>query len=287
MNLMHKRKYFYAISLSLILIGLIGLVINGGLNLGIDFKSGTIIEVNLKETFTIDEIDRVLEPFDMGNTSIRAIGTAGTEAEIRSENLGEEKLADVLAGLRSRWPDMEPQVPAMVDPLFSVDLVKQALLALSVAAVGMVLYITWRFQFRFAISAIITLLHDVAFVVGFFAIFRIEVNSEFIAAILTIVGYSINDTIVVFDRIRENLQTAKRISDTEQLTNKSVLKSIPRCLRTSVTTILAIGAVLIFGGATLKPLSTALLVGMIAGSYSSLFIASSLWLDLSKRSQKA
>jgi preprotein translocase subunit SecF len=287
MNILGKRKLFYAISLAVIMAGMAGLVFNGGLNLGIDFKSGTIIEVDLKEPFTVDEIGQVLEPFAVGNSSIRAIGDAGTEAEIRTENLTEEKLTEVLAGLRSRWPEMENQIPATVDPLFSVELVKQALLALSVAAVGMVLYISWRFEFKFAISAIITLLHDVMIVLGFFAIFRVEVNSEFIAAILTIVGYSINDTIVVFDRIRENMKTAKRQGDIEGLANQSVLQSIPRCLKTSVTTVLAIGAVLAFGGATLKPLSTALVVGMIAGTYSSIFIASSLWLDLKRNSRRA
>ncbi|MGI6357196.1 MAG: protein translocase subunit SecF [Bacillota bacterium] len=287
MNILGKRKLFYAISLAVIMAGMAGLVFNGGLNLGIDFKSGTIIEVDLKEPFTVDEIGQVLEPFAVGNSSIRAIGDAGTEAEIRTENLTEEKLTEVLAGLRSRWPEMENQIPATVDPLFSVELVKQALLALSVAAVGMVLYISWRFEFKFAISAIIALLHDVTIVLGFFAVFRVEVNSEFIAAILTIVGYSINDTIVVFDRIRENMKTAKRQGDIEGLANQSVLQSIPRCLKTSVTTVLAIGAVLAFGGATLKPLSTALVVGMIAGTYSSIFIASSLWLDLKRSSRRA
>jgi preprotein translocase subunit SecF len=287
MNILGKRKLFYAISLAVIMAGMAGLVFNGGLNLGIDFKSGTIIEVDLKEPFTVDEIGQVLEPFAVGNSSIRAIGDAGTEAEIRTENLTEEKLTEVLAGLRSRWPEMENQIPATVDPLFSVELVKQALLALSVAAVGMVLYISWRFEFKFAISAIIALLHDVTIVLGFFAVFRVEVNSEFIAAILTIVGYSINDTIVVFDRIRENMKTAKRQGDLEGLANQSVLQSIPRCLKTSVTTVLAIGAVLAFGGATLKPLSTALVVGMIAGTYSSIFIASSLWLDLKRSSRRA
>ncbi len=286
MNIIGKRKLFYGLSLLLILAGIIGMVMNHGLNLGIDFKSGTIIEIDLNQAFNVDEIKSVLQPFNV-SSNVRALGTSGTEAEIRTETLDEDKLAAVLAGIRSKWPDVTVQVPATVDPAFSVELVNQALLALLVAAVGMVLYITWRFEFKFAISAIVALLHDVLIVLGFFAIFRVEVNGEFVAAMLTIVGYSINDTIVIFDRIRENMGNAKRRDDIEQIANHSVVQSMRRSINTSVTTLIAIGAVLIFGGATLKPLATALVVGIIAGTYSSIFIASSVWVDWKKRAKQA
>lgn len=286
MNIIGKRKLFYGLSLLLILAGLVGMIMNHGLNLGIDFKSGTIIEIDLKQAFTVDEIKSVLQPFNV-SSNVRALGTSGTEAEIRTETLDEDKLAEVLAGIRSKWPNVTVQVPATVDPVFSVELVNQALLALLVAAVGMVLYITWRFEFKFAISAIVALLHDVLIVLGFFAIFRVEVNSEFVAALLTIVGYSINDTIVVFDRIRENMGNAKRRDDVEQIANQSVVQTMRRSINTSVTTLIAIGAVLIFGGATLKPMATALVVGIIAGTYSSIFVASSVWVDWKKRAKQA
>lgn len=286
MNIIGKRKLFYAVSLFLILAGIAGMIVNHGLNLGIDFKSGTIIEIDLKQAFTVDEIKSVLQPFNV-SSNVRALGTSGTEAEIRTETLDEDKLAAVLAGIRSKWPNVVVQVPATVDPVFSVELVNQALLALLVAAVGMVLYITWRFEFKFAISAIVALLHDVLIVLGFFAIFRVEVNSEFVAALLTIVGYSINDTIVIFDRIRENMGNAKRRDDVEQIANQSVVQTMRRSINTSVTTLVAIGAVLIFGGATLKPLATALVVGIIAGTYSSIFVASSVWVDWKKRARQA
>jgi len=286
MNIIGKRKLFYGLSLVLILAGLVGMIMNHGLNLGIDFKSGTIIEIDLKQAFTVDEIKSVLQPFNV-SSNVRALGTSGTEAEIRTETLDEDKLAEVLAGIRSKWPNVTVQVPATVDPVFSVELVNQALLALLVAAVGMVLYITWRFEFKFAISAIVALLHDVLIVLGFFAIFRVEVNSEFVAALLTIVGYSINDTIVVFDRIRENMGNAKRRDDVEQIANQSVVQTMRRSINTSFTTLLAIGAVLVFGGDTLKPLATALVVGIIAGTYSSIFVASSVWVDWKKRARQA
>lgn len=284
MNIIALRKRFYGLSLLLIATGLIALVVQG-LNLGIDFKSGTIIELNLKESFTTGEVRDILKPFGLEGASIRSFGTSGMEVEIRTDILADEQLTEVLEAFRAKWPNLASQVPAQVDPIFSLELVRQALLALALAAVGMVIYISWRFEFKFAIAAIAALLHDVLLVIGIFAVFQIEVNSEFIAAILTIVGYSINDTIVIFDRIRENQQQAKRRSDLGELVNQSINQSISRTINTSVTTLLAIGAVLLLGGVTLRPLATALLAGVIVGTYSSVCIASSIWYDWKLREQ--
>lgn len=284
MNIIALRKRFYGLSLVLIAIGLVALLLRG-FNLGIDFKSGTIIELNLQESFTTGEVRDVLQPLGLESASIRSYGTSGTEVEVRTELLEETKLTEVLEAFRAKWPDLTSQIPAQVDPIFSVELVRQALLALALAAVGMVIYITWRFEFKFAISAILALLHDVLLVVGVFAVFQIEVNSEFIAAILTIVGYSINDTIVIFDRIRENQQAAKRRSDLGELVNQSVQQSISRTISTSVTTLLAIGAVLFLGGITLRPLAIAMVTGIFVGTYSSICIASSIWYDWKVREQ--
>mgnify|MGYP000886964396 CR=1 FL=1 len=284
MNIIAKRKRFYGLSLVLIAIGLIALAVRG-FNLGIDFKSGTIIELNLQESFTTGEVRDVLKPFGLESASIRSFGTSGTEVEIRTEILTDQQLTEIREAFRAKWPNLTSQVPAQVDPIFSLGLVRQALMALALASVGMIIYISWRFEFKFAIAAIVALLHDVLLVVGIFAVFQIEVNSEFIAAILTIVGYSINDTIVIFDRIRENQQLAKRRTDLGELVNQSVAQSISRTINTSVTTLLAIGAVLLFGGVTLRPLATALVVGVIVGTYSSIFIASSLWYDWKLREQ--
>ena len=285
MNIIGKRKRYYGFSALLIIIGLVALLVRG-LNLGIDFKSGTVLELDLKQKFNTGEVRDVLKEFDLESSNIRGIGTGETEVEIRTATLSDEQLQAVIAGLRQQWPQLELKATTGVDPVFSLDLVRQALMALGIASIGMVLYITWRFEFKFAIAAIAALLHDVLVVLGFFAVFQIEVNSEFIAAILTIVGYSINDTIVIFDRIRENQRLAKRRSDLAELVNNSINQSIRRSINTSVTTLLAIGAVLLFGGVTLRPLSTALVVGVVIGTYSSLFIASSLWYDWKLREQK-
>lgn len=284
MNFIGWRKRLYVLSLTLIMIGLATLLVRG-FNLGIDFKSGTVIDLDLQESFSTAEIRGVLEPFGQDGASIRSVGTSGTEVEIRTDILDDEQLAAVLAALEAGWPNLTAQIPAQVDPVFSVELVRQALLALALASVGMVIYISWRFELKFAVAAITCLLHDVLLVVALFAVFQIEVNSEFIAAILTIVGYSINDTIVIFDRIRENQLQAKRRSDLGELVNVGIRQSLSRTINTSVTTLLAVGALLLLGGVTLRPLAIAMTTGIIVGTYSSIFLAGPIWHDWKQREQ--
>lgn len=289
MNIIGQRKKFYVLSLILIAVGL-GSLMFRGLNLGIDFSSGLVTTIDLKSSFDTGEVRDVLNAFDLGSARIRTVAKPaelglGQYVEIRTPVIEQSVLNALVEGLQSQWPDAEQVSSAEVSPVFSVELVRQALFALLIASVLMVGYITWRFEFRFAISAILALLHDVFIVLGVFSILQIEVNSEFVAAILTIIGYSINDTIVIFDRIRENLQHAKRRSDTEKVVNDSILQTLVRSINTSFTTLLAIGAVLILGGVTLKPLASALVIGVIAGTYSSIFVASSVWVDWKQREQ--
>jgi preprotein translocase SecF subunit len=158
------------------------------------------------------------------------------------------------------------------------ELTRQAFLALLIASIGIILYITFRFEFRFAITAIIALLHDILAVVAFFYLFRLEVNSPFIAALLTIMGYSINDTIVIYDRIRENLK--KRHKQTlAEIVNTSIGQSLRRSIFTSLTTLFVLTTLFIFGGVTLRAFISAMLVGVTFGTYSSIFVASPLWLQ--------
>ena len=169
-----------------------------------------------------------------------------------------------------------------VGAVIGKELTREAFLALAIAALGMVLYITLRFEFKFALAAIIALLHDAFIMVAIFSIFMIEINSTFIAAILTIIGYSINDTIVIFDRIRENLKTRRKKSVPE-VVNDSINESLVRCINTSLTTFVVLVCLFIafnffIGGMDLKAFALALMVGVIAGTYSSIFIASPLWL---------
>ena len=275
------RKRFYYVSAVVILLGL-GLLMFRGLNLGIDFLSGTIIEIDLNTAYTTaevrEEVSPILERIQVRD--IRDAGQATTMVQIRTTDVDDEGISDALEALRAKWPEAKLVNTASVDAAFSSELVRNAILALILASAGMLIYIGIRFEFKFAVAAVAALLHDVLIVLAFFALLRIEVNSEFVAAILTIVGYSINDTIVIFDRIRENLNRAKRQADFEGMVNTSINESLVRSINTSITTLLAIGAVLIFGGVTLRPLAIALVVGILAGTYSSIFVASSIWVDL-------
>ncbi|MFW5897068.1 MAG: protein translocase subunit SecF, partial [Bacillota bacterium] len=179
--------------------------------------------------------------------------------------------------------DYEISSMDMVSPVIGRELTRSGLTALAVALVGMVIYITVRFQFRFAATAVITLLHDSLITLGLFSLLRVEVDQAFIAAILTIVGYSVNDTIVIFDRIRENLKYRTRGEMLSTLVDKSIHQSLSRSLITSITTFAAIAGIYLFGGASIKNFTFALMLGIVVGTYSSIFVASPIWLTWSEK----
>ncbi|KAF0197488.1 MAG: preprotein translocase subunit SecF [Bacillota bacterium] len=288
LNIIGKRKQFYYVSVVFIVFG-IGLLLFRGLNFGVDFRSGSLLEVDLKTVYTTGEVQQTVSPH-IERLQIRDIREGSgqrTRVEIRTTNIDNESINAALESLQEKWPEAELVSTARVDATFSGVLVRNAIYALILASIGMLIYIAIRFEHKFAVAAVIALLHDVFVVIIFFALFRIEVNSEFIAAILTIVGYSVNDTMVVFDRIRENLVKAKRHADMEELVNRSVNESIVRAINTSVSTLLVVGSVFIFGGITLRPLAIALVIGLIAGVYSTIFIASSIWVDWKNAENKA
>ncbi|MBT9134449.1 MAG: hypothetical protein DDT39_01132 [Firmicutes bacterium] len=279
-DIIGKRRHFYKVSAVILVVGVI-LLFTRGLNLGIDFLSGTLLEIDLKTQFTIPEVNEVLtahlDKFQVRD--VREGGQATTLVQIRTSETDPQKLATAIEAVTAKWKEAENISTSSVDAVFSLELARNAFIALVLASIGMLVYIALRFEVKFAVAAVIALLHDVFVVLAVFALLRIEVNSEFVAAILAIVGYSINDTIVVFDRIRENLNKQKRQGDFEKLVNTSILETLWRSLNTSITTLLAIGAVLVLGGVTLRPLAFALVIGIVAGTYSSVFMASSIWVD--------
>lgn len=283
MNLIGLRKKFYLLSLIIIAAGLVSLIARG-LNLGIDFKSGTILEFDLHSAFTTGEVRELLNNAGLQQEPVIRAVRESTVVQIETEMLNQEQLDEIRSVLKEQYPQLELVRTDQVDPIFGRELARQALLALLVAAVGMIIYISWRFEFRFAITAIIALLHDVFVVLAVFSLLQIEVNVGFVAALLTIIGYSINDTIVIFDRIRENLRKRARRDALSEVVNRSLLETMRRSINTSLTTLMAVGAVLLLGGETLKPVALALFVGLISGTYSSIFIASPLWVDWKSRS---
>jgi preprotein translocase subunit SecF len=284
-EIIKHRKKFYIISAIIFLVGIFSLTFLN-LNLGIDFSSGTVLEIDVQGDFTTGQIRELID--DVGLTQepvIRVLGD-GELVQIRTENLTMDMRQELLDAIRVEYPDLIMEKADQVDPVFGKELAQQAIIALILAAVLMVIYISWRFEFKFAISAILALIHDSLFVLAIFAIARIEINSEFIAAILLIVGYSINDTIVIFDRIRENMKKKKRGEALEELVNTSLQQTMRRSINTSATTLLAVGALLFLGGETLRIFSLALFLGILAGTYSSIFFASPIWLDWKLRAEK-
>ncbi len=284
-EIIKHRKIFYIISAIVFIAGILSLSIFN-LNLGIDFSSGTILEISLNDEFSTGDIRDVLDNVDLEQEPvIREVGDSGI-VQIKTESLSNDKRQNLLDLLRENYPELVLEKADQVDPVFGQELAKQALFALVIAIVLMVIYITWRFEFKFAIAAILALVHDALFVLAIFSIAKIEINSEFIAAILLIIGYSINDTIVIFDRVRENLKNKKRNQTLAEVVNTSLQQTLRRSIHTSLTTLLAVGAILFFGGTTLRMFSLALFLGIISGTYSSIFFASPIWLEWKMKSNK-
>ncbi len=277
-----RRKVWYTISLVVIGIGILSILFQG-LNLGIDFMGGTIIDFKFDNTTSVSasDIRDILGEFGLEESS-SVVATKEADFKgmlIRTKNLQPDEISNIQNAVIEKFADAEVLSTEQVGPSIGKELRWKAFLALLVASIAIVAYISLRFQFKYAITAIIALLHDVAIVIGLFSIFRWEINTPFVAAILTIVGYSINDTIVIFDRIRENVKFQRK-SPFGETCNKAILDTLPRSINTSLTTLITVLAILLFGGASIKIFMTALLIGVISGTYSSIFVAAPLLVTL-------
>lgn len=275
----HRKKIFIA-STAMLLIGVISLFAFQ-LNPGIDFTSGSRVEVLADDALATETVESDLEALNMEAKSLVLSGEDNEMAVMRFDTvLSEADIKEVKTYFIDKYGN-EPSV-SVVSPIVGQELVKNAIFALAIAAIGMIIYVTLRFEFFFAITAIITLLHDVFFMLVIFSLTRIEFDVTIIAAILTIVGYSINNTIVVFDRIRENIRMLnKPIKSTKELAtiiNKSLMQTFMRSINTTTTTLIAVLAFMVLGAQSIFGFAIALVVGLVAGTYSSLFLASQLWL---------
>lgn len=281
-KIVEKSKIWFSISLAIILIGVV-LMCTRGLNFGIDFKSGTKLVVELGDNFDKVEVDNIVKEYasDAVTKTVE-----GTQYEIKSTELDETKTAELFDALKEKYTldDSALVSETQIGPSVGKELSRNAIIAVLVACVAMLVYIAIRFEFTFGVAAIGALIHDVLITLSVYAIFDIPVNSSFIAAMLTIVGYSINDTIVVFDRIRENNHSMRR-SNPAEIANKSINKTLARSINTSLTTLIIIGAVNVFVP-TVREFSFPLLIGIAAGAYSSIFIASPIWVILKNKMNK-
>ena len=273
-----KRKLGFVVSSTLIIIGLVSLIMHGGPRFNIDFQGGTLVHLKFDNDVKIEDVRSVLTQQGYGDSEIKHFG-ALNEIVIRSGmDYGTEEFANTLEPILSRaFPD-NPFVEQRVEkvgPKIGKELVVDALSAVFWALVLILIYVIWRFELRFALGAILALVHDVIITIGIFSILDIEISAPIIAAVLTIVGYSLNDTIVVFDRIRENLKTKQK--DTAsfiKIINTSLNETLSRTVITSLTTLFVVTILFIFGGEVLRSFALALIIGIVIGTYSSLFIAS-------------
>ena len=276
-DFMGKIKAAMIISGIMILIGLGSIVISGGLKYGIDFAGGTLVQLQFKSPPEIEVIRDGLKTIGLGESTIQEFGSK-KDILIRVER-SEEKLEAVGAMVKRSLSgkfhsdDITVERVEMVGPKVGRDLREKALLSILYAIIGIVIYISWRFEFQYAIAAIIALIHDVLVTMGAFSVLDKEFTLVIVAAFLTIIGYSLNDTIVVFDRIRENLRRKGKRSLSE-IINSSINQTLSRTLLTSGTTLLVVLALFFFGGEIIHDFSFALLVGVFVGTYSSIFIAS-------------
>lgn len=273
-KIIEKKHIWFGISLAIIALGLVFMVMRG-FNWGIDFTGGNMLHFDIHQTYELSEARNVLEKLDIDFEAKKA-GDTGQELIIKTVDLSKEMQDEILDALKQKWPDTKLVRAETIDAIIGKELQKQAVVALIIANIGMLIYITFRFEFNSALAAVLALLHDVLIVLSFYAIFYIPVDSTIIAVILTIVGYSINDTIVIFDRVRENLKNMRKVPF-EEVANLSISQTITRSVNTSLTTLLTITALFLLGGETIKDFTLALIVGISAGTYSSIFIASPLW----------
>ena len=276
-DFMGKIKGAMVLSGIVILIGLGSIAISGGLKYGIDFAGGTLVQLHFKSPPDIEVIRDGLKTIGLGESTIQEFGSK-KDILIRVER-SEEKLEAVGAMIKRSLSgefnidEITLERVEMVGPKVGRDLREKALLSILYAIIGIVIYISWRFEFQYAIAAIIALIHDVLVTMGAFSIFDKEFTLVIVAAFLTIIGYSLNDTIVVFDRIRENLRRRGK-SSLSEIINSSINQTLSRTLLTSGTTLLVVVALFFFGGEIIHDFSFALLVGVFVGTYSSIFIAS-------------
>ncbi|WP_304117483.1 protein translocase subunit SecF [Phascolarctobacterium succinatutens] len=286
-SIVKRYKIFFAITITFLIIGL-GSMIVKGFNMGIDFTGGSIMDLQFHKTVSVAEVRDVLKERDLGNAIIQleSSDSAVTSAKgvlIRTGVISDEQRQQVMADLKSKLGDFDIQRVENVGATIGGELIQQAVLAIVLSWVLMIAYITIRFEFRFALAAIIALIIDVTVTLSYFSLFHVEMDSSFVAALLTVVGYSVNGTIVIFDRIRENLKIHRRSESMTEMVDNSIWQTMGRSIYTVGTSLFAVVSIFLWGGETIRNLAFAMLVGFSSGAYTSTLLAGPLWMLLRKQ----
>lgn len=290
-DIIGKRKIWYAIS-SLLIIASLFFMVTRGFNMGIDFTGGTIMDLRFEKAVNINDVRAVLNEYNLSNSTIQLSGesSSSTESEnvmIRTVDLEEQERKEVMAGLIDKLGAYQVLREEKVGATMGTELIMNAIYATIISWLLIIAYVSYRFEFKFGISAVLGLAHNVIIVLGAFALTQRQIDSSFVAALLTIIGYSINDTIVIFDRIRENLKLHfRKNGDIVELVNTSIYQTMTRSIYTVSTVLFATFALYFFGGDTTKDFAFALLIGFFCGAYTSIFIASPLWVTFRRYSDK-
>lgn len=280
-NFLGKRRITAVVSAVLLLASL-GSFLYQGLNLGIDFTGGTLVEVGYEESVELSEVREALAGTPYDDAQVLHFGSP-REVMVRVPPMEDVEQAEisneVVAALREAHEGVDLRRVEFVGPQIGQELTEQGMLALLYALGGVLVYVGLRFEYRFALGSVAALVHDIILVVGFFSITRIEFDLTVLAAVLATIGYSLNDTIVVFDRIRENFLRIRKAGP-EEVLNRSVNQVLSRTLVTSFTTLLVVGALLFLGGEIIRGFALALFVGVVVGTYSSIYVAGATCLAL-------
>jgi len=285
-----KIRIAVIVSIVVILIGIASLVIHGGPEYGIDFAGGTLIQVQFKQDVSAGDLRETLGALDLRGLVVQTFGDEANEFLVRVQGEEEQLTAiskAVEGALDSAYGDENVDIRRveMVGPQVGKDLRYKGMMAILYAMIGILIYVTWRFEFRYAVGAILALCHDVLVTLGAFSITGREIDLPIIAAFLAIIGYSLNDTIIIFDRIRENTGKAKETFP--QLVNRSINETLSRTLLTSGTTLLVVLALFLLGGGVIHNFAFALIVGIVVGTYSTIFVASAFVLYWDRRRSAA
>ncbi len=279
-DVIRHHRWWFAISSILVIVSIIS-IFTRGFNLGIDYTGGTIVEVEFAQNVDVSQVRDVLKNYDLEIAQIQLSGetaeTSGKDVIIRTKNLSSTESDAVVNGLTKDLGGNTVKRVESVGAVIGSEVTKHALINLAVAFIALALYISYRFEYRVALSALAAIMHDLVMVLGVFSFFHLEIDAAFLAAILTVIGYSMNESVVIFDRIRENTHTHKRTDTFADLANASIEQSIHRSIYTLSTVMFACVSLYLFGGDTTKNFALVMIIGFVSGAYSSICVATSLW----------
>lgn len=275
LKIIENTKIWFIISGIIITIGIIAFIIHGGLNQSIDFKGGTLIDINIGKTYNVDEIRSIAIKYDK-DVQVQAV--EGNQVSIRSAVLTDTDQAQLVKDITDKYALNSNALLSSqrIGPSMGKELRQSAFLSGLLSMLAILIFVSIRFEFKSGVSAIAALAHDILITLSVYSLLQIQIGSSFIAAILTILGYSMSDTIVVFDRIRENKKLGKH-KDNADLVNVSITQTLTRSINTVLTVLITITSLYIFGVTAVREFALPLIIGIISGCYSSIFIASPIW----------